>query len=197
MTARLTRVSGDDVYIERQDGLTTKVALSIFSAEDKKYIQEWATKNLLTSGIFEVRFTTENSSKRDSESGGIQRESYQSAYGIEVENTSYEPVKNIRIEYLLIKFEDALAAAKRSEGEIRRLKGEVKIDYIGDRSKATVKTKSVPMLETELAPGYVWSGGGKRTSKDVLKGIWIKMYVGDLLVHEYSKPENMMRTEAW
>jgi hypothetical protein len=52
-------------------------------------------------------------------------------------------------------------------------------------------------LESKLAPGYIWANGGKKTSKDDLKGIWVKIYVGDKLVHQQSRPENMMRKEAW
>ncbi|MGJ8637941.1 MAG: hypothetical protein ACSHYA_00990 [Opitutaceae bacterium] len=197
MEAKLTRVSGQDVYIERKDGLSTKVDKSIFSPEDQKYIEEWARKNLLTSGIFSIRFTTENTKKKKSSSGGIDRESYESAYGIEVSNSSYETIKNIQIEYLVIKFEDALAAQKRSEGELKRLKGKTKIDFIGARDKSTAVTESFPMQETKLAPGYVWAGGGKKTSKDKLDGIWVKLYIDGILVHEESRPESMMRKTAW
>ncbi len=197
MKAKLTRVSGEDVYIERSDGLTTKVALPIFSKEDQKYIHDWAKTELLKSGIFEVRFTTDVTDKEKSESGGIKKEAYRSSYGIVLTNTSYENISNIRIEYLVIKFQDAIAAQKRSEGETKRLKGEAKIAKIDARSEAEVRTESIPMLETKLAPNYSWVGGGKKTSKDELKGIWVKIYVGDMLVQEYSRPETMMRNEVW
>lgn len=197
MEAKLVKVSGSKVSIERKDGLTTQVDISVFGAKDQKYIKDWAKTNLLTSGIFEVRFTTQDSKKRKSESGGVERVQYKSTYGIEVQNSSYESIKNIRIEYLVLKFEDTLAAQKRSEGNYVRIKDKTSIEYLGARSNVTATTKAVPMLETKLDPDYEWANGGKDRSKDVLKGIWVKMYVGDMLVHESSRPESMMRKEAW
>ncbi|MFT4901679.1 MAG: outer membrane lipoprotein SlyB [Lentimonas sp.] len=38
--AKLTRVSGDDVYIERDDGQSIKTDIMIYSAADQVYIQD-------------------------------------------------------------------------------------------------------------------------------------------------------------
>ncbi|MBL6919501.1 MAG: hypothetical protein ISR41_03245 [Puniceicoccaceae bacterium] len=47
MSAKLTQVSGDDIYIERLDGLSTKVNISIFSKEDQEFIRDWDRKETL------------------------------------------------------------------------------------------------------------------------------------------------------
>ena len=197
MEAKITRVSGEDVYIERRDGLNTKVKRSIFSQVDQTYIAEWAHNALLESGIFEVHFSQKRSKKRDSESGGIEREDYKAHYDIVITNQAYENLSDIRVEYLILKFEDALSAQKRSAGTIQRLTGSAELKQIDARKEGSTSTEEFTMLNTKLAPGYVWASGGKKTSKDVLKGIWVKIYVGDKLVHEISKPENMMRKERW
>jgi hypothetical protein len=197
MEAKVTRVSGEDVYIERRDGLNTKVKRSIFSKEDQTYIAEWAYNALLESDILEVRFSQKRSKKRESESGGIEREDYKTHYDIVITNQAYEALSDIRVEYLILKFEDALSAQKRSAGTIQRLKGSADLKRIEARKEGSVSTEEFKMLNTKLAPGYVWASGGKKTSKDVLKGIWVKIYVADTLVHELSKPENMMRKERW
>lgn len=197
MEAKITRVSGEDVYIERRDGLNTKVKRSIFSQEDQTYITEWAHNALLESGIFEVRFSQKTDSRRESESGGIERDDRKVHYNIIINNKAYEDFSDLRVEYLILKFEDALSAQKRSEGTIKRIKGSANLNQIRARKEAQVSTKDFSMLNTKLAPGYVWSSGGKKTSKDVLKGIWVKIYVGDTLAYETSKPENMMRKERW
>ncbi|MDB2682146.1 hypothetical protein N9Z14_06080 [Opitutales bacterium] len=59
----------------------------------------------------------------------------------------------------------------------------------------TLTTKLIPMLESQLEPGYIWKNGAMKTSKNKLEGIWVKIFVGDKLVREVSKPENMMRKE--
>jgi hypothetical protein len=80
---------------------------------------------------------------------------------------------------------------------MKRLKGNASLKTLEARTEGSVHTKEFPMLESKLAPGYIWANGGKKTSKDDLKGIWVKIYVGDKLVHQQSRPENMMRKEAW
>ena len=65
------------------------------------------------------------------------------------------------------------------------------------RETVTLTTELIPMLKSQLEPGYIWANGAKKTSKDKLEGIWVKIFVGDKLVREVSKPENMMRKEPW
>lgn len=197
MEAKITRVSGVDVYIERRDGLSTKVKRNIFSQQDQDYIDAWAKQALLQSGILEVRFTEKRSDKRESSNGGIQSEVYHSTHSIVIHNTSYEDLSDLRIEYLILKFQDAIAAEKRSEGELKRLKSQTTLAHLPKRSEQSVPTKPIPMMETKLESGYYFKNGGKATSKDEIRGIWVKIYVDDILACEVSKPENMMRKERW
>jgi hypothetical protein len=55
MDAKLTQVSGDDVYIERRNGLTTKLDISIFSKEDKEYIRDWARTAALKDDAIDIK----------------------------------------------------------------------------------------------------------------------------------------------
>jgi len=199
MDAKLTNVSGDDVYIERRDGLTTKVDIWIFGKEDQDFIRAWARKETLKDAAIKVRFTTDvaDKSRWQDNGGGIVRKTWKESYGIVLTNDSQLDLKNIRIEYLIFKFEDALAAEKRSEGAVRYLTDETKVPFLKAGSEITANTKKFPMLETKLAPGYRWASGGKETSEDEMRGIWIKVYVGDILATEVSKPENLMRKEKW
>ena len=90
-----------------------------------------------------------------------------------------------------------MAAQKRSEGEVRYLTGETKVPALEVRGKVRASTKKFPMRETKLAPNYRWPDGGKETRDDEMRGIWIKVYVGEILATEVSKPENLIRKESW
>jgi hypothetical protein len=197
MQAKITRVSGEDVYIQRSDGLNTKVKRSIFSKKDQTHIAEWAHNTLLESGILEVQFTTTETDKRKSSSGGIQREDYKVCYNVRINNSGHEDFSDVRVEYLILKFQDILSATKRSEGNLKRFKGSAELPRIPAREESSASTEDIPMLKSKLESGYIWANGAKKTSKDKLEGIWVKIYIGDKLVHEVSKPENMMRTEKW
>jgi hypothetical protein len=199
MEAKLTLVSGDDVYIERRDGLATKLDISIFSKEDQAFIRKWARTETIKDDAIEVRFTTEIEDKTrwESNGGGIMRKTWKEGYGIELTNASYLDIKNIRVDYMILKFEDAMAAQKRSEGEVRRLLGSTTVPLLKAGEKIQANTKMFPMLETKLESGYRWADGGKETSEDDMNGIWIKVYVGDILATEASRPENLIRKEEW
>ena len=199
MNAKLTHVSGDDVYIERRDGLSTKLNISIFSKDDQDFIRNWDRKETLRNDAIKVRFITdvEDQSGWEDSGGGILRKTWKESYGIELTNESQLDLKNIRIKYLIFKFEDTMAAQKRSEGEVRYLTDETMVPTLKARSKVRASTKKFPMLETKLAPGYRWVNGGKETSEDEMRGIWIKVFVGEILATEVSKPENLMRKESW
>ena len=199
MSAKLTQVSGDDIYIERLDGLSTKVNISMFSKEDQEFIRDWDRKETLKNDAIKVRFITDIEDKSGWEDNlrGVLVKTWKESYGIELSNESQLDLKNIRIEYLIFKYEDAVAAQKRSEGEVRYLTDETKVPALVVRSTVRVSTKKFPMRETKLAPGFIWPGGGKRTSKDEMRGIWIKVFVGEILAAEVSKPEHLMRKENW
>jgi len=200
MDAKVTRVSGDEVYIERRDGLTTRVQISIFSEDDQKYIREWEEKNFLKSGAVEVRFSEGETDETKRTNGGIESTRYEAFYEVILKNTSDRAISDIRVEYLMLKFRDEVAAKKRSAGQIERQKGTIKLANLYGRAEERLATKKFEMLETELEPGWVWAGGeeGKaRKSKDKLEGIWVKVYAGDLLLFEEARPESMMRKEPW
>jgi hypothetical protein len=199
MSAKLIQVSGEDIYIERLDGLSTRVNISIFSKEDQEFIRDWKRKETIKNDAIKVRFITDIEDKSGWKDNlrGVLVKTWKESYGIELSNESQLDLKNIRIEYLIIKFEDAVAAQKRSEGEVHYLTGETKVPALKARSNTRVSTEKFPMLETKLAPGFVWPGGGKKTSEDDMRGIWIKIFVGEILAAEVSKPENLMRKESW
>ena len=64
ISAKLLRVSSEDIYIEREDGLKAKVPLSKFSDSDQRYVKDWAQMELLRSGAVKVRFATDRSDKK-------------------------------------------------------------------------------------------------------------------------------------
>ena len=198
MNAKITNVSGVDVYIERDDGMMAKVNLQVFSEADQEYIQQWALTALLDSDVFDIRFSRQSNDENEYNNKGVIYNEYNFHYDVVIKNNDYDnDFKNVKVEYLILKFEDALAAKKKSEGVSQRIKGTVMQDVIPAREEVRVSTETIPMLESQLAPGFVWKNGGKRDSKDVIEGIWVKVYVGDKLVTEKSRPDNMMRRSSW
>ena len=198
MEARITHTSGTDVYIERSDGVTAKVNLEIFSEADQQYINEWSLNELLSDDIFDVRFRQKISDENKYTENRIIHEEYSVHYDLVITNNDRDnDLNNIRVEYLILKFEDAIAAEEKNDGEVKRIKKTITHDTIKAREEIQLQTEKFAMLETQLTPGTVWKNGGIRNSKDVVRGIWVKVYVGEKLVAEASKPKNMMRKQSW
>lgn len=198
MRAKITRVSGDEVYIERVDGLSTRVAISIFSKDDQTYIREWEKDEILKNGAIEMRFGVDETQKNRYSSGGIKYKKYNAGYEITLKNTTMLNIENIRVEYRIKKFEDQLGAAKRSSGRYLWKKDVIKVNQLPPRQEKRLNTEKFPMTETDLEDGYYWAGAeGKNKSKDKLEGIWVKVFVDDQLILEDSRPLNMMRTTSW
>ena len=67
-----SQVSGDDVYIERLDGLSTRVDISIFGKDDQGFIREWDRKETLRNDAIKARFITdvEDKSRWDNKQPG-------------------------------------------------------------------------------------------------------------------------------
>ena len=119
-------------------------------------MREWGRREPLRNDAIKERFITdvEDKSRWDNNGGGVVRKTWKEGCEIKLSNESQLDLKNIRIEYLVFKFEDAMAAQRRSEGEVRYLNGETKVPTLKAGSNARVNTKKFPMLETKLAPGY-------------------------------------------
>jgi hypothetical protein len=198
MDAALTRVRGDDVYIERRDGLATKVDIALFSAEDQAFIRQWGRLHALRDGGMEIDFKTHATRPSDPQlDGGILRTTWEEGYELVVKNETAAVLEDVEITYLLFKYQDKLGAHKRNEGEIEREKGTLTIDRIDAFGEGIARTKQLPMLETELAPNYVWEDRGKQESEDEMRGIWVRVFLDGAQVHEISRPESLMRHETW
>jgi hypothetical protein len=200
MLAKINQVSGDEILIERSDGLATKVSALIFSPEDQAFIREWTREQILKEGAIEARFSNKESEKVSTSNGGIRSTKYEVHYEVILKNTTDQEISDIHVEYLMLKFEDKVGAKKRSEGELERKKGKAHVQRILSRKEIRLSTENFPMLETELEAGYTWGGseGGKsRDSEDRLEGIWVRVYVGDTLALEKARPQSLMQKEVW
>lgn len=196
MQAKLTLVSGDDVFIERQDGLATKVDISAFSPDDQAYIRDWEMKDAWRKDV-ELRFKTHVSDREGWEGDSIMQKTWKEGYEVVIQNETAFDMKDVRIEYRVFKFEDAMAAQKRNEGEVRKIKGSTKVENVPAWSEETTETTQFPMRETKLAPNVIWADGGKKTSKDEMEGVWVRVYVGDFMATEATQPNNLDRNVGW
>ena len=146
--------------------------------------------------LSEVRLPGKN--KRLNAEGSIEITESKRAYSIGISSRIPESIHDIRVEYLIFHFVDAIGGEKRLDGNVKRIKGKLELSKLEGRSSEKLQTEPVQFKETKLMPGWVWSkSSGARDSKDRLDGIWIKLYVGEQIVLEQSRPASLATKEVW
>lgn len=198
---KLLSLQGEFVHIQMQDGRSMKTRLSVYNEASQARIRQHLYQRLLVPENFECKLSEvrlPGKNKRLNSQGSIETTESKRAYSIALSSRIYESIHDIRIEYLFFHFIDAIAGEKRSQGNVKRIKGKLELSKLEGRSTEKLQTESVQFRETKLKSGWVWAkGSGSRDSKDRLDGIWIKLYVGDQLVLEKSEPASLATKEAW
>jgi len=197
MEAKIIRVSGSKVYIKRVDGLNTSVNVTQFCEADQKYIEEWILDKLIENGLFDISFSRQLSDTNRYEKDGIIYNECNMHFEIIISNNSKtRNFKDIRVDYLILKFEDSMNTEIRSWGEIKRIKGSAGVDGIQANEELRISTEKFPMLDAKLS-NVSSVIGGREYSKDDIRGLWVKIYIGDKLAYDIAKPGNLLHTESW
>jgi hypothetical protein len=198
---KLLRMQGNSVHIEMAGGRSMKTPLSVYNEASQSLIRQHFYQLLLVPENFECKLSEvrlPGKNKRLNSEGSIEITESKRAYSIGLSSRISESLHDIRLEYLIFHFVDAIGGEKRSEGSVKRIKGKLNLAVLEGYSNQKLQTEPVEFRETRLMPGWVWSkGSGARDSKDRLDGIWIKLFVGDQLVLQQSRPASLASKEAW
>ena len=138
MQAKINQVSGNDVFIERRDGLVTKVSAAIFSEDDQVFVRQWARQQNLKDGAIEARFSDKESEKTTISSGGIKTTKYDAYYEVVLKNTTDQEIQDIRLEYLMLKIQKTKWQQKdEAEGDLERKKGKMHLERLSGALRTT------------------------------------------------------------
>lgn len=199
MEAKIIRVSGDEVIIERKaDGRNFTVGTDMFAQDDQAFIKEWdELKRLSRDDALKitVRRSTESSEKSSSVSTVTER--WEAGYTIGVTNETWGPLENLTAHYRIFKFDQAVAAQDRGEGDIERKSGKFPIAMLERDATVEHDTEKFLLTASKLKSNWYYINGGRKKSKDELDGCWVRIYKGTQLVHEYSLPSALMREQHW
>lgn len=196
--ADIQAVVGDTVTIRRNDGHEFVVDISMFSLESQALIRAWEKTSVYTKAdVLRITSQAVNGKRNKTQSGATEVTKWMAHYKITLENREKVPMKNLRVEYRYWVFDQAVAAQKRSQGTRRLEKGKIDVEFIDRWDTLEVRTEETELIETELASGWYYAGGGDDDSKDKLDGIWVRVYHGDILVTEYASTDSIMREHKW
>lgn len=192
ITADVLELDGDTLKIRRDDGVVFDLPIGNLSVEDQKSIRQWAAKQpkkveaefqpnpeYLPVGLSRVKLSS---------STMYQYEGYKHAhemwgYSIQITNKHLRPIQGLRVEYNLH------ANTFADLGTQRPVVGTKKLDDLRSRDTTNFKTEGTEVCKRKSI--YTGNSGGE------MKGIWIRVYVGDKLVHDMSSPENLKESVEW
>ena len=105
LEAELIAVVGGQATLKRaSDGRSFTVAATTFSAEDQKFMNEWAEQN--TKYNLEVKYTKKKMGETKQKQGNVTLEEERWIYKIEVKNRQPVPVGDLRVDYWCFRRED-------------------------------------------------------------------------------------------
>jgi hypothetical protein len=186
-------VSGDQVQIERNDRQRFTLPVAIFTEPDRAFIEAWAKSNVLKAPTaFALNATAKFGLDMRSNPPGLYRRDREAYYEIKLENMTSEPLKGLELRYrIYVRDTDPVATKDRvkdrwEERVVRNIELEPRKEFVHN-------TVRVALLETRLRPGWEWSTGAPATSRDVLRGIFFRLYYKGEVIQEYSRPDTFWR----
>ena len=197
---KLLSLQDNIVHIQMQNGRNAKTPLSVYNEASQAHIRQHFYQRLLVPKNFDVKFSEvrlPNKNRHLHTKGSMKITDFCRAYSISLKSHIPVPLHDIRLEYIVFHFQDVLDAVKSTEGRIRRVKGQLKLANLDANAQQSLQTEPIDMSATKLLPHVPTLRGGARSTRDRLKGIWIKLYVGDQLVLEQSQPARLATNEVW
>jgi hypothetical protein len=198
INADVIAITGDQVKIRRDDGITFDLAITNLAEADQKKLKAWAEKKALEipDGAVKIEISRGifDSSKKEDIAVITTEEKW--GYSITVSNTTSRALRDIRFNYVLFVKPDLDPGKDSQQSKLKRVDGSSKLDAVDGHARTVFRTSTIDIYKQKLKPGWIWGKTGQSEMlRDKLYGIWIKTYIGDQLVSETCNPESLAKTE--
>lgn len=196
--AKIITTAAGIVTVVLDNGHQFRIPMDRLDEKSRNTVDLWSlkrVKNMRDPFKFTIRSFTENVEVGSTTS--TRTRTYDEGYAVTVENGSPMIMPELTVEYLLVKEDVPRAERSTREREYETIKDSVKIPSLGLRESTTFNTKTFAMDRSSLKGGWSYVGGGSRSSRDGLAGIWIKVKSGETVIYEYSRPSKLSDKVNW
>ncbi len=210
ISASILSATEKDVTLKLADAREITGGINFFSKDDQEYISKWRELHPVEySYDFKVNFTRDRT-KRNKRSEGSTVVVYEDwRYKVKIENRSKAgidgaEISGIELQYNLVKTARANAREARDQHQgmvsnrqnlIRAGKSEIgKIGYL---KEIEMVTETVPINESELAPGWYYADGSKDEKRDDLEGIEVRLVKDGKVIFEAKSGSKNMESGKW
>jgi len=186
LEAEVVSATPDMVTLKLANGTTPTVPLERLSELDRTYVSQWRQANPSTIRYnFNVEFSKQRTSgprqrpRGDSPAVVVSKEKWVGTF--KIQNRSGQAVDNLEVRYQLHYMDDN---GKVKAAEIKT--GTRKIPIIKSNEILSIDTDTLELEVTQLAAGYYWRDGSKRTEDDGVKGGAVSILHNGKVVHEFA-----------
>jgi hypothetical protein len=116
-------------------------------------------------------------------------------YFVTITSHSFKEIPNLRVDYVVFSKHERFGS--KSEAKAKRTSGSKTLGSLAGNGKTSFETAQVTLKKARLKGTWYYSNGAKRKAQDELSGIWLRVYSGSELIHEFAQPSSLKTQEKW
>jgi hypothetical protein len=169
LTAQIVAVAEPDVYLSREDDIPFRVKISVFSATDQQYIQQWAQTH-----VAQATLRISIAPNLASPSNGATASNMLRDYKVTISNQLGVDLTDLHIRYIIFK---KVPGAPKNFSPLPRQTGAIDVAKIAASSNLTFETDRVAMPPV---------------------GLWLRVYDhDDRLLQELASSPDIITNDKW
>ncbi|MEM8954503.1 MAG: hypothetical protein AAGD22_10165 [Verrucomicrobiota bacterium] len=173
--AEILHGNAETVTIKTTAGKDFTVPIAKFSAADQEFIKEWIkSKPPKVDYDFDLDYDRERVSKKESDDGIEETTTEGWVYVWEFTNRSGAPIQDLELRYRVWITTDR--GMMKGQKDTFWEDGVVAAPALDNRETATVRTKPVTLIATDLNGGYYYGDGRDDKGADKLAGFAVKAF---------------------
>jgi hypothetical protein len=202
--AEIVSFEADGVRIKRSDsGQVLTLPFAALAEDDQSALRAEAKEAAakpkpLPVGSVLIELSRAKFASEKKEDVGVTYSYEQWGFNITLTNRSNQPLEKLRAEYVLFLDPSEQLIDSKEEAKLKRRRGQADVEPIAMSGRAQFRTDTVEAVKVALKSGWSWSDSDrKRTARDKLYGVWVRIYRGDDLIAETAIPNTLLTKEKW
>lgn len=197
LQARILQVHEDNVQIQTSDGRLFTLDINTLNDESQRTVRAWQAQRLVDAGIFNFSFVRRNLEREVDRTRSNREQNTSLQHVVTVTNTRAREFPKLEVRYMIFHFQPNLAAQHRDAGTRTTFRATSILENIGQFGNATFEMEPIEMRYHRLQSGWRYTSGGRKSARDTIEGIWIRLYENGLLVGELQQPTSFFRNRDW
>ncbi len=195
IVAEILSVDRNIVEIERSDGTKLRFPLIQLDEASQALVAKWQRENI-PAKAFAVSMSERRVDKRSEKTDSMQRQTDVNVIKFTVSYKHSVELNGLTLKYKIICTREKLGM-QSGEETTEIITGELPIERLTNGSRVALQSKQFELHEAKLEADYYFEDGGKNDVEDDVEGIWGRIYKGDKLIYEFSRPGRIKDTMDW